>query len=238
LPAKLRPPQARVRLVERHALLKSLGGATAPLVVLCAPPGAGKTTVLRQWAEEDARPLAWVQLDEADCDPVVLLTYLTLALESITDVDPSVKASLSLAVPPLRERILPLVGEALAAAPGFLLVLDDAHVLSGDGPWDVVGFVLRNLPQGAQVALGSRVDPGLPLARMRAAGDVAEVRGAELSLSRDEVAELMRLHNCEADEATADAVLTVTEGWATGLQLACMASGGRPPGREGRVIAR
>ncbi|HEY5168233.1 MAG TPA: AAA family ATPase, partial [Thermoleophilia bacterium] len=198
LPAKLRPPQPRVNLIERRALLGALGETKAPLVVLCAPAGAGKTTVLRQWAESDERPFAWVQLDQADSDPVVLLSYLALALEPITDVDPSVKASLSLAVPPIRERILPLLGEALAAAPGFVLVLDDAHLLSGDKPWEVVAFVLRNLPDGAQLALGSRSDPELPLARMRAAGDVAEFRAAELSLLRHEVAELMRLHDCEA----------------------------------------
>ena len=185
LPAKLRPPQVRVHLVERRALIGALDEAAAPLVVLCAPAGAGKTTVLRQWSEADARPFAWVQLDEADSDPVVLLTYLSLALESITEVDPGVTASLSLEVPPVQERILPLVGEALAAAPGFVLVLDDAHVLKGDKPWEVVAFVLRSMPEGAQLAIGSRSDPDLPLARMRAAGDVAEFRAAELSLRQE-----------------------------------------------------
>jgi LuxR family transcriptional regulator, maltose regulon positive regulatory protein len=229
LPAKLRPPQARVRLVERRALLEALDGSSAPLVVLCAPAGAGKTTVLRQWVEADERPFAWVQLEEADSDPIVLLVYLSLALESITDVDPSVQASLGLAVPPVRERILPLLGEALAAAPGFLLVLDDAHALTGDKAWGIVAFLLSNLPDGAQLAVGSRREPDLPLARMRASGDVAEFHGTELSLRRSEVAELMRLHECEADDETVDAVHAATEGWATGLQLACLAHAGRPP---------
>jgi LuxR family maltose regulon positive regulatory protein len=229
LPAKLKPPQVRVRLVERRALLDALGESVAPLVVLCAPAGAGKTTVLRQWAEADARPFAWVQLDEADSDPVVLLKYLSLSLESVTEVDPSVKSSLELAVPPVQERILPLLGEALAAAPGFVLVLDDAHVLAGEKAWEAVASVLRNLPEGAQLAIGSRSDPDLPLARMRASGDVAEFRAAELSLRRGEVAELMRLHECDADDETVDAVLAATEGWATGLQLACLARAGRPP---------
>ena len=229
LPAKLRPPQARTRSVERRALLDALRNATAPLVVLRAPAGAGKTTVLRQWAAADPRPVAWVQLDEADGDPVVLLTYLSMALESITDMDATVKASLSLAAPPIRERILPLVGEALAAAPAFVLVLDDAHLLKGEMPWEVVAFVLRSLPEGAQLAIGSRSDPDLPLARMRAAGDVVEFRAAELCLRRSEVAELMRLHDCEADQEMVAAVHAATEGWATGLQLACLARAGRPP---------
>ena len=228
LPAKLRPPQVRVRLVERRALLDELGGTDAPLVAFSAPAGAGKTTVLRQWAEADARPFAWIQLDESDSDPVVFLTYVALALECVTDVDPTVHASLSLAVPPVRERILPLVGEALAAAPPFVLVLDDAHLLRGDKVWDLVATVLRGLPDGAQLAIGSRTDPALPLARMRASGELAEFHAPQLSLDAAEVAQLLRLHGCDADDDTAGALLAATEGWATGLQLACLAGAGRP----------
>jgi LuxR family maltose regulon positive regulatory protein len=229
LPAKLRPPQARVRLVKRRALLDELDHTDCPLVAVSAPAGAGKTTVLRQWVESDPRPFAWVQLDQADSDPVVFLTYVSQALASVAEVDPSVHDSLSLAVPPVRERVMPLLGEALATASPFVLVLDDAHVLRGSKPWDLVAFVLRGLPPGAQLALGSRTDPALPLARMRAAGEVTEVHASQLTLDAAEVAQLLRLHGCEADEETADALLAATEGWATGLQLACLACAGRPP---------
>jgi LuxR family transcriptional regulator, maltose regulon positive regulatory protein len=229
LPAKLRPPQARVRLVERHVLISELSGSDTPLVAVSAPAGSGKTTLLRQWAEADDRPFAWVQLDAADSDPVVLLTYVAQALDAVADVDPNVHSSLSLAVPPVRERVLPLLGEALAAAPPFVFVLDDAHLLHGAKPWDVVAFVLRGLPDGAQLALGSRTDPALPMARMRAGGEVTEVHAAQLSLDAAEVAQLLRLHGCDADDDTAAALLAATEGWATGLQLACLAGAGRPP---------
>ncbi len=218
-----------MRLVERCALLGVLDRTDCPLVSLSAPAGSGKTTVLRQWAESDPRPFAWVQLDEADSDPVVFLTYVAQALASVAEVDPSVHDSLALAVPPVRERVLPLLGEALAAADPFVLVLDDAHVLRGTRPWELIALVLRGLPPGAQLALGSRTDPALPLARMRAAGEVAEVHASQLMLDTDEVAQLLRLHGCEVDEETADALLAATEGWATGLQLACLAGAGRPP---------
>ena len=228
LPAKLRPPQARVRLVERRTLLDELSCVTAPLVLFSAPAGAGKTTVLRQWAEADRRPFVWIQLDEADSDPIVFLTYVALALTGVTNVDPVVHDSLSLAVPPVRERILPLLGESLAAAPPFVLVLDDAHLLRGDKVWSLVATLLRGLPRGAQLAIGSRSDPALPLARMRASGEFAEFHAAQLSLDTAEASQLLKLHGYDTDDETAAALLSATEGWATGLQLACLAGAGRP----------
>jgi LuxR family maltose regulon positive regulatory protein len=194
---------------------------------MCAPAGAGKTTVLRQWTEADRRPTAWVQLDSSDDDPVVLLLYLTRALGEVISVDPSVEQSLGLAVPPLRERVLPILADALAAAPPFVLVLDDAHLLQSEKCWDVLAFMLRNLPPGAQMALGTRTDPPLPLARLGATGELAEFRGQQLALDRAETAELVRLDGCEPDAAAVDALLSITEGWATGLHLVCLAAGGR-----------
>ncbi len=228
LPAKLRPPRARVRAVERRALLEALAAAPEPLVLMCAPAGTGKTTALRQWTEADGRPTAWVQLEHSDDDPVVLLIYLARALGTVTHVDRGVEESLGLAVPPVRERVLPMLADSLAAAPPFVMVLDDAHLLQSAKCWDAVAFVLRGLPPGAQLALGTRADPPLPLARLRASGELAEFRAQQLALDPSEVAELVRLHGCEADEAVVDALLSLTEGWATGLHLACLAAGGRP----------
>ena len=107
LPAKLRPPRARLRTVSRHALVEDLRRAVSPLVVLCAPAGAGKTTLLRQWDYADERPFVWVRLDDADNDPVVLLSFLAWSLGGVTVIDSTVFESLTLAEPPLRERVLP-----------------------------------------------------------------------------------------------------------------------------------
>ena len=228
LPAKLRPPRARVRCVERRALLEALAAAPEPLVLMCAPAGAGKTTALRQWTAADGRPTAWVQLDASDDDPVVLLIYLSRALRVVAPIAADVEASLGLEVPPVRERVLPMLADALAAAPPFVLVLDDAHLLQSARCWDVVAFLLRSLPEGAQMALGTRVEPPLPLARLRASGELAEFHAQQLALDSAEAAELVRLHGCEADAAAVRALLSLTEGWATGLHLACLAAGGRP----------
>jgi LuxR family maltose regulon positive regulatory protein len=228
-PAKLSPPGVRVRTVERRTLLDALARTTAPLIVLCAPAGTGKTTALSQWVEEDQRPAVWVQIDEADADPVVLLIYLTRALSAVVDLDPAVEPALQLGVPPLRERIMPLLGDALAAAPPFTLVLDDAHLLRDSRAWDVVDFILRGLPSGARLAVGTRSDPPLHLARLRAAGELAEFGIHDLAFDRDETLEMLRLHGIASDGADVDVLIAATEGWATGLQLACLAAAGRSP---------
>ena len=226
--AKLRPPRPQVPLVTRRALLAELLAATQPLVVVCAPAGSGKSVALMQWVEADPRPAAWVQLDSSDDDVVLLLACLCGALEPLTDLDPGVAASLSLLVPPVRERVLPLLSAAVSAAKPFLLVLDDAHVLRSQKCWDVLALLLRALPAGAQIALGSRSDPPLALPRLRAAGELTEVRMPGLALDKAEVEEFVLLHECTLDDRSVDQLLAATEGWATGLQLACLASAGRP----------
>ena len=215
----------RVELVERRSLITALSGTAEPLVLLCAPAGTGKTTTLALWAAADERPVVWLQLEEADDDPVVLLLQLVRALGAVIAIDPAVEASLELPVPPVHERVLPLLDEALAEATPFLLVLDDAHLLAGAKCWDVVAFVLRGLPPGAQLALGTRAEPPLALARMRTAGEVAEFRAADLAFDRGEAEHLLRAHACgPIDDATLDSLFEVTEGWAAGLRLACRAS--------------
>ena len=226
--AKLRPPRPQVPLVTRRALLDEFLESTQPLVVVCAPAGSGKSVVLMQWAEEDPRPAAWLQLDSSDDDVVLLLSSLCAALGPLIDLDPGVAGSLSLSVPPVRERVLPLLAAAVSAARPFLLVLDDAHLLRSPKCWDVVASLLRALPAGAQIALGSRSDPQLALPRLRSAGELVEVRMPGLALDRGEVEEFVLLHECALDDCGVDQLLAATEGWATGLRLACLASAGRP----------
>jgi LuxR family maltose regulon positive regulatory protein len=209
-------------------VLDILGASVQPLVVVSAAAGTGKTTTLRQWVSEDARPAAWVQVDEADGDPVVLLAYLSRALAMVAPVDQAVDLALHLAVPPVQERIMPLLAEALGAAPPFILVLDDAHLLGSSRSWEIVSFVLRGLPPGAQLAVGTRTDPPLHLARRRAAGELLEIGARELAFGRAEVVELLRLHGLDLDDGDVERLLEATEGWATGLQLVCLAAAGRP----------
>jgi LuxR family maltose regulon positive regulatory protein len=219
------PPPSHFELVERRALLARLAGMREPLVLFCAPAGAGKSMALLQWVEHDPRPAVWVRLEPVHDDPVVLLTTLAQALGDVADVDQSVLISLELAVPPVRERILPLLADALSAAEPFLLVLDAAQSIVGDTAWGVIGFVLSCLPAGAQLAIGTRACPALPLARFRAAGALAEIRLPDLAFDELEAAELIRTHACcEPEPGQVQALLAATDGWAAGLRLACAAS--------------
>ena len=229
LRSKLRPPEPRLRLVKRRALLATLLASDEPLVVLSAAAGAGKSLTLAQWVLADSRPSAWLQIDDADNDPVVLLRYLAVALGNVTAVDPVVLPALQLPVPPVRERVLPLLADALAAAPPFLLVLDDAHLLAGERCWTILSFLVDNLPPGAQLAVGTRNDPALPLARLRADGRLLEVRKGALSLDRGEAAELLREHAGAVDDETVDSILEATEGWVTGVYLGALTLGELPP---------
>ena len=227
--AKFNPPPPHLELVERRAILSRLALTREPFVLLSAPAGSGKTAVLRQWVESDPRPSAWLRLDHADDDPVVLLRMLTQAMTAVADVSPAVAKHLDLAVPPVREQVLPLFADALARARPFILVLDDAQTIASGRSWDVIAFLLRNLPPHAQIAVGTRVDPQLPLGRLRVSGDLAEFHLLDLAFDHDEAAALLRLHACcDATDDVVDALLEGTEGWAAGLRLACVASCQRP----------
>ena len=211
--------------VERRSLITALSDTAEPLVLLCAPAGTGKTTTLALWAAADERPVVWLQIEEADDDPVVLLLQLVRALGVVVAVDPAAEASLALPVPPVRERVLPLLDEALAEA---LALPAGARRRPPARRRQVLGRRRLRAPRaaaGRAAGLGHARRAPLALARMRTAGEVAEFRAADLAFDRGEAEHLLRAHGCgPIDAATLDALLEVTEGWAAGLRLACRAS--------------
>ena len=116
--------------------------------------------------------------------PVLLLVALTTALQSVLPLDPEFGELLRLAVPPVWERIVPAMGIAVAAAPQFLFVLDDAQQVTNPDCWRIVATLLECLPDGGQVAVATRVDPPLPLARLKAAGALASYGGTDLAFDQ------------------------------------------------------
>ncbi len=224
----LRPPRSRTDLVERRELVERLSVTATPLVLLSTPAGWGKSTVLAQWSRRDPRPGAWLHLDRTHNDPVVFLSYLCAALAEVAEIDPGVAPLLDLPVPPLEERILPALMTAVAVADPFLLIFDDAQEMVERACWAVIEALLEESPEGGQIALGTRDDPPLPLARLRAAGALAEFRTQELAFTSEEAREMFAAAGCPIDGDILAAALSRTEGWAAGLYLTSLACPSTP----------
>jgi LuxR family transcriptional regulator, maltose regulon positive regulatory protein len=226
---KLRPPRTRPNLVARPRLREALAGTDGRrLTLVSAPAGFGKTTLLSEWSQSCAggeRPVAWVSLDEGDNDPARFLSYLVAALRTVQEgIGEGVLASLR---SPERRQLEALVGSLvneIAALPNELaVVLDDYHVVDAQPVHGIVSFLLDNLPANVQLVIASRVDPPLPLARLRARGQMAKLGAADLRFTPEEAAaflgDVMGLDLSAEDVAVLE---ERTEGWIAGLQLAAL----------------
>ncbi len=231
---KLHAPSLRKEWVERRALISVLAGTDAKLVLIEAPPGFGKTTLAAQWraCASGERPFAWVSLDRGDDDPGRLWWYIVHALQRACpdlDVDEVLRA-LRVQIPDITGTVIPLLVHVLAAlqAP-VVLVLDDYQLIKEPSRHEQIAFLLLHLPPSAEIALVTRTDPPLPLARMRAAGEMVEIRMPELRLEPSEAAALV--HNVsgfELAEPDLAVLLERTEGWPAGLHLAALSLRGHP----------
>ena len=218
--AKLSPPPQRPGLIPRHHLVGRLRQSQAcPLVAVTAPAGYGKTTLLSQWAEADDRPVVWLSVDERDNDPSVLLTYLATGLNRIRPLDQKVFARIASPTDPVLSAVQ-LAATLQASDRPALMVLDDLHLLTDLACLDSIGTLTARLPEGFQLAFGSRSDPSIPLARLRAEGRLLEIGPSDLALREDEAASLLRAVGVELQGAPVAEIVRRTEGWATGLYLA------------------
>jgi LuxR family maltose regulon positive regulatory protein len=221
---KLAGPPMRPGIVDRPVLLDGLASAThAPVVLVSAPAGYGKTTLLALWRERDQRPFAWVSLDAADNDPVAFVAALVAALDPILDLDAAIGDSLNIPQPPLEQVVLPSLVDA-CAEPGqpLVLVLDDLHLVTERRCHTAIGYLAERLPPGCQLALGTRTDPPLPLGSWRAHGRLVELRVAELSLADAEAGALLAAAGVRLTDDRVARLVERTEGWPAGLYLAAL----------------
>jgi LuxR family maltose regulon positive regulatory protein len=239
LATKLHVPRLHPGFVPCPRLVEALDdGLTRRLILVGAPAGFGKTALLAGWARRGDRPVAWLSLDAGDNDPARFWRHAVAALDR--------------ARPGIGERVGPLLGppapssfeglvtaliNELAAQPGaaqpgddeLLLVVDDYHLIDAQQVHEPLVFLLEHLPPGLHLALASRSDPPLPLARLRAAGQLAELRAGDLRFTAEEAAALLRETAGDVLPAAAVAALAArTEGWAAGLQLAGLSLRGQP----------
>ena len=230
--SKLAAPAPRAGLLPRAGLQSLLqAGRGAKLCLVDAPAGFGKTTLLAQWrAGAGGGRVAWVSLDEGDNDPTRFWVYV---VEALRTVEPGVGASALEALrrpsADLDRTVLPgLLNELSAAGLPLFLVLDDYHLITNPTCHQALAFFLDHLPAGVHLALSTRADPPLPLARMRARGELAELRVADLQFTDEEA--LALLNGAMGLQLATDDVQRLaerTEGWAAGLYLAGLSLRGR-----------
>ena len=222
--SKLRPAAIMPETVSRTALVNRLRAAGAfPLVFVVAPAGYGKSTLLSQWANRDARSFAWVAIDERDNDPAVLLRHVSAALDRIEPIAPSALGALRSNGKSVTAKALPLLAEAIASREfPFVLVLDGADLLARDSA-SAVASLIEQIPAGSMVALSGRMLPRLPVAALRAGRPLLEIGPYELALSRREAEILLRAARVELSDPEISELLERTEGWAAGLHLAALA---------------
>ncbi len=236
LTTKLYRPPDRAQIVLRPRLLARLDeGLERPLTVISAPAGSGKTTLLGAWAtacaqRHPAMPVAWLSLDEEDADLQRFLTYLVAAAQTL---DPGVGQALSAALQdpqpaPVRAAMTALINDVAAIAGPCILVLDDYHRVDSRAVDEAVAYLIEHQPPGLHLIIATRENPALPLARLRARGQLVELRAADLRFTSAEAADfLQRVMGLSLTERDVAALEARTEGWIAGLQLAALSMRGR-----------
>jgi LuxR family maltose regulon positive regulatory protein len=223
-------PLTRPGLVPRPRLDHVLGTGRTRLTLVSAPAGFGKTTLLAAWladgaggADGPARRTAWVSLDESDTGAEAFWTYVLTALERVAPGTGAAGLGLLGAGQPM-ETVLAAVLNELSVLPDDVdLVLDDYHLAEGPETQPGMAFLLERLPPQVRLVISTRADPALPLARLRARGELTEVRAADLRFNAEEAAAyLADATGLDLDAADVSALEARTEGWIASLQLAAI----------------
>ncbi|MFL6295261.1 MAG: LuxR C-terminal-related transcriptional regulator [Actinomycetes bacterium] len=206
------------------------------LICLVAPAGYGKTTLLAQWAQDRGRRVGWVSLDRHDNDPVVLLTYIAAAVDRVEPIDPGVFHALTSPGASLAATVVPRLAAAVSSMTQPLaLVLDHMEVLSNWECLHMVAELAAQLPKGSQLLLASRATLPLPVALLRARGQLVEIGIDELAMDQQEGYALLDGAGVQLAQAETTELIKRTEGWPAGLYLAALALRAGDSGRSGGI---
>ena len=232
LATKLYVPSPRAKIVLRPRLIERLNeglSAGRKLTLISASAGFGKTTLISEWIANCGRPVAWLSLDEGENDPVRFLVYLIAAVQTIVPkIGDGVLGVLQSPQPPPTESILTtLINEITTIPDNFIFILDDYHIIDSKPVDNALTFLLEHLPSQMHLVIATREDPHLPLSRLRARGQMTELRAADLRFTPSEAAEflnqVMGLNLSAEDIASLE---NRTEGWIASLQLAALSMQG------------
>jgi LuxR family maltose regulon positive regulatory protein len=211
-------------LVHRPRLTERLNeGLHGKLTLISAPAGFGKTTLVSHWLEQVNLPAAWLSLDEDDNDLARFLTYVVAALQTIwPEVGTDMLNLLHSSPVPYSHMLLSrLLNDLTAGSEKFILVLDDYQIIETEAIDEAMSFFIEHMPARVHLVITSRVDPNLPLSRLRARGQLSELRGADLRFTPTETAQF--LHQMTELNFTAEEMSALDsriEGWIAGLQMA------------------
>ena len=231
LTTKLFLPPARQTLVDRPVLLNQLKeGLRGKLTLVSAPAGFGKTSLVAAWRKENETPLAWFSLDEEDNEPVRFFDYLIGALQMVDQDlgDESAEILRRSTTPPLKVVLTALLNEINAYDKEFVLAFDDYHVIKEHGIHEALSFLIERLGPHAHTLIATRSDPPFPLGRLRARGELKELRASDLRFDTSEATAFLNdVMNLELTSRDVSALEDRTEGWIAGLQLSALTLQGR-----------
>ena len=219
--AKIRVPPERGTMVRRTTILDDLTTTDASIVIVQAPAGFGKSTVLEQWAHGGGRRFAWVSLDPSEDDATLFWRHVYAALRvALPNFGSALFAEMSRPRPDLVGVVIPgILNELAQVDEPLVLVLDDYHRISAVEVAETVQLLVRHLPRGATLAIGARSRPRLDLARSRSRGRVHDIGASDLSLTLDESTIVLQTQNPDRTDEEVRWIHETTEGWPAGVYL-------------------
>jgi LuxR family maltose regulon positive regulatory protein len=228
---KLRRPFLRLALVPRPRLqARIVEGLRGPLTLITAPAGFGKTTLVASCVAGDGMSVAWLSLDKDDNQAGRFLNYLVAALQEADHTIGNEAAQLMAASQqaPAEAVLTSLINDLDTTGREIALVLDDYQFISSQAVHEEVAFLLEHCPNTSHLLIATRSDPPLPLARLRARGQMVELRAADLRFTGPEAAQFLNdVMGLRLDAGSVAALEERTEGWIAGLQMAALSMRGR-----------
>ncbi|MCP4313187.1 MAG: hypothetical protein GY790_18160 [Bacteroidetes bacterium] len=223
---KIHIPSPGTNLVQRDNLSSKLNqGLKSKLVLISAPAGFGKTTLLSEWINKEEIPTAWFSLNKGDNDPVDFLSYIILAIQGVKkEFGQSALELLKSPNTPNTESVINLlINEIIQIRKDFLLVLDDFHLIDNTRIFQLVAYLIENIPNNTHVVILTRSDPALPLARLRSRHQLVELRSSDLSFSVNEISTLFNIKlKIKLSIEDSHKLENKTEGWIAGLHLTAL----------------
>jgi LuxR family transcriptional regulator, maltose regulon positive regulatory protein len=223
LRTKFYVPAVRSNQVSRPRLIDLLNeGIDRKHILVSAPAGYGKSTLISTWIKEKGIPSAWLSLDVGDNDPSRFLQYLLKAFQPVV---PGIEDDIPDMLRPAQYEIIinQLTNQLASISEPFVLVLDDFHVINSEAVSKIVSYLMEHLPHRIHLILLTRIDPPLPLSRLRVRNQLMDIRADQLRFTHDEIAAF--LNNMMGLKLSADDLSAIemrTEGWIAGLQLAAL----------------